>query len=158
MIWRVVGKADSRAVSLADRYYTRQKPGTPQFTRPGRNLVLLSEDEKAVWTTWMPAKGERMDGLDVWECTMFRNEGPYLSSHLIVLALAVTRAEWGEPPADGMITYIGKHLHGGCFHAAGFRNDGYSKSRGLLRLRLSGDRFPPAMAAAATMQQMSMII
>lgn len=141
MIWRIVPKADKRAVSLADRHYTRQKPGTPQFTRPGRNLVMLTDDEKAVWVTW---HGIRDDGHQAWECTMFRNEGPYLSSHLIVMAIAATRMVWGEPPPDGMITYVGQHLRGGCFHAAGFSKMGQSKS-GKLLLQLKPEKWPPAL-------------
>lgn len=144
MSWTLINKGDHRALQLADRHYTRQKPGSNQFCRPGKNLVLLTEDEKALWVTW---NGIRDDGWDAWECTLFRNEGNYLSSHLIVLALGITRHLWGEPPADGMITYVGEHLRGGCFHAAGFRKAGMSKS-GKLLLQLSPDRFPPAMEPA----------
>jgi len=142
--WTLINKGDHRALSLADRHYTRQKPGSNQFCRPGRNLVLLTEDEKALWVTW---NGIRDDGWDAWECTLFRNEGNYLSSHLIVLALGITRHLWGEPPTDGIITYVGEHLRGGCFHAAGFRKAGMSKS-GKLLLQLSPDRFPPMMIPA----------
>jgi len=144
MAWVQIQKADWRALKLADRHYTRQKPGTPQFCRPGRNLVLLTEDEQALWVTW---HGIRDDGWNAWECTMFRNEGPYLSSHLIVLALGITRQLWGEPPTDGLITYVGEHLRGGCFHAAGFRKAGHSKS-GKLLLQLTPDRFPPPLEPA----------
>lgn len=73
---------------------------------------------------------------------MFRNEGSYLSSHLIVLALGITRHLWGMPPAGGIITYVGQHLRGGCFHAAGFRRAGQSKS-GKTLLQLPPDRMPP---------------
>lgn len=140
-MWTQIQKADWRALRLADRHYTRQKPGTPQFCRPGHNLVLLTEDEQALWVTWA---GIRDDGWDAWECTMFRNEGPYLSSHLIVLALGITRHLWGLPPADGIITYVGQHLRGGCFHAAGFRRAGCSKS-GKTLLQLPPDRMPPPL-------------
>jgi hypothetical protein len=78
---------------------------------------------------------------------MFRNEGDYLSSHLIILALGITRHIWGEPPPQGMITYVGKHLKGGCFHAAGFKKAGASKS-GKPLLQLEAQRFPPPLQAA----------
>ncbi|MCM3456574.1 hypothetical protein M3685_21985 [Heyndrickxia oleronia] len=145
MCWVEVNKSDSRAVALADRHYTRQKPGTKQFCRPGNNIVLLSKDEKALWVTW---RGIRDDGLDAWECTLFRNEGEYLSSHLIVLALGITVFKWGKPPKDGVITYVGKHLKGGTFHAAGFRKIGESKKRKLPLLQLSNDRMPPPLEPA----------
>ncbi len=144
MTWQQTHKGDSRAVTLADRHYTRQTPGSPQFCRPGRNLVLLSRDEDALWVTW---SGIRDDGYDAWECTMFRNEGSYLSSHLIVMALGITRHLWGLPPTDGVITYVGKHLRGGCFHAAGFRKFGESKS-GKPLLQLSRERMPPPLEPA----------
>ncbi|MGG1598499.1 hypothetical protein [Paenibacillus naphthalenovorans] len=144
MTWVQIKKADHRALELADRHYTRQKPGTPQFCRPGHNIVLLSADEMALWVTW---RGIRDDGWDAWECTMFRNEGNYLSSHLIVLALGITRNLWGRPPKDGLITYVGEHLRGGCFYAAGFRKAGMSKS-GKVLLQLSADRFPPPLETA----------
>ena len=140
-----VNKCDRRAVALADRHYSRKSPGTSQFTQPGHNLVLLSRDEKAVWVT---RAGIRDDGYDAWECTIFRNEGTYLSSHLIVLALDITHHLWGLPPTDGIITYVGKHLRGGCFHAAGFRRIGESKTHHLPLLQLSRERMPPPMEPA----------
>ena len=39
--WNVVHKGTKAAVRTADGHYSRQKPGTPQFTRPGKNIVLL---------------------------------------------------------------------------------------------------------------------
>lgn len=144
MTWQMVHKSDPRALKLADRHYTRQKPGTPQFCRPGHNIVLLSESEDALWVTW---SGIRDDGYDGWECTMFRNEGEYLSSHLIVLALGVTRKLWGIPPQDGILTYVGTHLRGGCFHAAGFKAIGHSKS-GKKLLQLVPERMPPPLETA----------
>ncbi len=144
MTWKLVNKGNKAAVALADRHYTRQTPGSPQFCRPGKNLVLLSRDENALWVTW---NGIRDDGYNAWECTMFRNEGPYLSSHLIVLALGITRRVWGLPPPDGVLTYVGKHLKGGCFHAAGFHKLGESKS-GKPLLQLSRERMPPPMEPA----------
>lgn len=144
MTWTMTHKGDNRAVALADRHYTRQKPGTPQFCRPGRNIVLLSEYADALWVTW---SGIRDDDYEAWECTLFRNEGKYLSSHLIVLALGITRHLWGMPPRDGIITYVGQRYRGGCFHAAGFRRAGMSKSYKPL-LQLSADRMPPPLEPA----------
>ncbi|MFC0416286.1 hypothetical protein ACFFHH_12580 [Cytobacillus solani] len=95
--------------------------------------------------TW---KGIRDDSLDAWECTLYRNEGDFLSSHLIVLALGVTAARWGEPPKDGVITYVGKHLKGGTFHAAGFKKICLSRKRGLPLLQLSRERIPPPLQPA----------
>lgn len=35
--------------SLADRQYSRQTPGAVDFVPPGRKLVLLTDDARAVW-------------------------------------------------------------------------------------------------------------
>lgn len=144
MSWILINKGDKRALKLADRHYTRQSPGSNQFCRPGYNLVLLTKDENALWVTW---SGIRDDGYDAWECTLFRNEGNFLSSHLIVIALGITKHFWGEAPKDGVITYVGSHLRGGTFHAAGFRKLGKSKN-GKLLLQLTPDRMPPPMVPA----------
>ena len=54
MRWHLSHRADPRAVALADRHYSRQKPGTPQFVKPGRCLVLLTEPPQALWVTSWP--------------------------------------------------------------------------------------------------------
>ena len=41
-----------------------------------------------------------------WMCSIFRNEGPTLSSELIIQAMAATRSELSEPPPEGLITFI----------------------------------------------------
>ena len=149
--WMAVRDGDMRALALADRHYSRQKPGTPLFIGPGHKLALVTTDGLAVWGVRLAmfrADGRAGD----WECVIFRNEGPYLSSHLIVLALAHTRWLWGEPPTGGMFTFIGHGLRGGCFHAAGFHRDGQAAD-GRLCLRLAPERFPPAMRPAEWCEQ-----
>lgn len=132
VVWRQVPKAQPRLVALADRHYTRQKPGTPQFCRPGVNLALLLSDGTAGWVVWRPIPQlGRMDGLEAWECTFFRNEGAQTSSALIREATDLTYRAWGWPPRDGLITAVGieqtahrrskKHPPGWCFICAGWR-------------------------------------
>ena len=107
--WRVEeNKAHPRLLALADQHYTRQQPGTPQFCRPGKNLCLLTTDGLAGWVTWRPIpEVGRMDNLEAWECTLFANRGPRLSSELVAEATALTFKEWGWPPRDGFITAVG---------------------------------------------------
>ncbi len=38
-MWHLSDRADPAARVIADRHYSRQKPGTPQFVPPGRCLV-----------------------------------------------------------------------------------------------------------------------
>lgn len=130
--WRRVTKFDKQACLLADRHYSRRKPGSPQFMPPGETVVLLSD--RAVWGWWRPhpASGLRaLNGLDGWTCTIFRNEGPRLSSELVLAAeeflvgLAVTIGP------DGLLTYVWdnriKSLNPGCcFKKAGWRRIGRS--------------------------------
>ena len=48
-VWREFDKGTPRLVELADKHYTRQKPGTNQACRPGKNLCLLTTDGTAGW-------------------------------------------------------------------------------------------------------------
>lgn len=136
-LWELTNKGDQECRKLADRHYTRQKIGSRQFTRPGKNLVLRTPVADAVWVTW---SGIRDDGIQAWECTLFRNESPHLSSDLIREAIKVTLREWGTPPPDGIITYVNQSKvrssnPGFCFLKAGWTKDGFSKRRNLLRLK-----------------------
>ena len=143
MAWLLTRDGDPKFLALADRHYSREKPGTALAVGPGRKLVLVTEDGQAMWATRHAQY--RADGLEGWECNYFRNEGPWLSSHLIVLALGIHRYVWGDPPEAGMFTFIGPHLRGGCFHAAGFRREAV-KPDGKTLLRLDAERFPPPLA------------
>lgn len=129
--WQIVGKCSPLLVALADRHYTRQKPGSHQCTRPGCNLCLVTTDGKAAFVVWRPIpQVGRMDNLECWECTLFRNEGERLSSDLIREAVDVVWRQWGWPPKDGFITAVGidetrKHRSkkaqpGACFVHAGW--------------------------------------
>lgn len=136
MRWIITNKGDQECRALADRHYSRQTIGSPQFCRPGHNLVLKTENADAVWVSW---SGIRDDGVDAWECTLFRNESPYLSSDLIREAIDITIHEWGAPPPDGIITYVDSSKvrsanPGFCFLMAGWTKAGRSKRRKLLRL------------------------
>lgn len=71
-------------------------------------------------------------------------KGGGLSSDLILEAETLTRAAWGEPPADGWVTFVDRRRvrssnPGYCFQVAGWRIDptyrpGY-RQRHLVRLR-----------------------
>jgi len=141
--WIVTHRGDKDCAALADRHYTRQTHGSPQFCRPGPALILRTAAGDALWTTW---RGFRKDGLDAYECTIFRNESEYQSSDLIRWAVIATLCEWGDHlPKDGIITYVdeGKVINrnpGFCYLQAGFRKIGRSKSRNLLLLQLMPDR------------------
>lgn len=137
MRWTITHKGDEACRALADRHYTRQTVGSPQFCRPGRNLVLRTKAGDALWVTW---DGFRKDGAHAWECTIFRNESPHLSSELVAEAVALTIKTWGPPPPAGFLTYVKaaevrSTNPGYCYLRAGWFRDGHSKRRGFHRLR-----------------------
>ena len=136
--WRKVTKFDRDACALADRHYSRRKVGSPQFMPPGQTLVLLTPAADAVFGWWRPhpASGlEAMNGLDGWTCTIFRNEGPRLSSELIVEAEQALLNAGHDIGRDGLMTYVWDskirptQQPGWCFIKAGWRATGRSADR-----------------------------
>lgn len=136
--WLITDKGDPNARALVDGdflivglpHYSRQTIGARQFTRNGQNLVFVTEDCLAVWVTFRPTPGKakRSDGRDAWECALFRNEGPALSSDLIREACSLSLSLWGPYPKDGMITFIKPSAirspnPGYCYKAAGWVKD-----------------------------------
>jgi hypothetical protein len=140
MRWRKSHRADRWVVPIADRHYSRQTPGSPQFVPPGRCLVLAAVTGPAYWvTSWPFAEYVKHEWPGAWVCSAFRNEGAGLSSELIGEAVAATRAFYGEPPEIGFITFVDKAKTrkkrdpGRCFRKAGWTVRGRSKG-GLLCL------------------------
>lgn len=132
---------------LADRHYNRRKHGSPQFVPPGRNLCFVTLDGLAVWTTsWPFAEYVKHEWAGAWVNSIFRNEGPHLSSELIREAIACTRSTW-DPPDLGIVTFVDaakvrrKRDPGRCYRRAGFDHVGYTKG-GLLAFQLLPDAMP----------------
>jgi hypothetical protein len=160
MIWRLSYRADPKACALADRHYNRQKVGSPQFVPPGRCLVLMSVDGRALWTTsWPFAEYVKHDWAGAWVNSLFRSEGAGLASDLIRQALAATCFVWSPPPL-GMITFVdpkavpgvkvrGETIFGYCYLKAGFRHVGFTKG-GLWAWQILPEDMPPAAAALGT--------
>lgn len=141
MNWTLSHRADPAALPLADRHYNRQKIGSPQFVPPGRCMVLLAEDQHALWvTSWPMPEYVKHQWAGAWVNSLFRNEGTGLSSALIREAIAATRWHFGESPALGMITFVDtRHIKstnpGYCYKRAGFQHVGFTKG-GLVALQL----------------------
>lgn len=126
--WLITDKGDQDVRVLADRHYSRQTVGDRQFARNGQNLVFITADSKAAWITFRPTAGKavRKDGLDAWECALFRNEGPVKASILIREAVELSIALWGPWPIDGLLTYVKPEcvkteIPGYCFIRAGWK-------------------------------------
>lgn len=154
MNWYLTHKGDARARLLADKHYSRQKAGSPQFCPPGNNIVLIvpSDGGAAAAALWVshrsqPGRGiERRDGFSYWDNPFFRNESGIKSSDLIREALAITRYLWRDAlPADGFHSFVdptkvegvkvrGEIVHGFVFKKAGFQCwHEVTKERKLLR-------------------------
>ena len=149
--WHLSHRYDPRALPLANRHYSRQSPDAPQFIAPGRYVALLTADASALWVSlWQRAEFTDHAWPGAWSCSLFRNENGErdLSSELIVEAVAATRAQWGDPPALGMVTFVdarktrAKRDPGRCFRRAGFVEVGRTGS-GLVVLQLPPDAMPP---------------
>lgn len=156
-VWTRRGRFDPAAVALADRHYSREKPGTPQVGGPGFLLVFVTPDERAAWISKRHApeifEGKRTrttaDGFRGYRCGLFRNESSHLASDLIRAAVALTESIWG-PAELGWMTYIdtskvASSNPGYCFKRAGWILDRSFEHPTLIRLTLP----PLAQEAAA---------
>lgn len=151
MTWRLSHRADLASRLIADRHYNRQKIGTPQFVPPGRCLVLIADDESALWvTSWPFAEYVKHAWAGAWVNSCFRNEGAGLSSDLIREAVAVTRWRWPDTPSLGLVTFVdaskvrAKRNPGYCYDRAGFSLVGETKG-GLLAWQLLPADMPDAV-------------
>lgn len=148
--WMLSWRADPLARPLADRHYTRQKVGAPQFVPPGRCVVLRTAAADAYWvTSWPFAQFVKHDWAGAWICSAYRNElRGRRSSDLILQAVAATRAVFGDPPALGMVTFVdprfvrAKAHVGRCFLEAGFVYVGETKEERLPTFQLTPERMP----------------
>lgn len=154
MTWCMSDKADIEALPLADRHYNRRKIGSPQFVPPGRAVVLLSHDCRALWvTSWPFAQYVRHAWPGAWINSLFRNEGAGLSSELIREAVAVTLSIWPEPPNIGLVTFVNaekikrKRDPGRCYRRAGFKHVGFTAG-GLWAFQLLPCDMPQPQAPA----------
>lgn len=157
MIWQLANRADQFARDIADRHYSRQKPGTAQFAPTGSCVVFKAQTKtgRAYWVTSFPfSEWVKHAWAGAWICSAFRNEGAGKASEMITDALAATRAHYGDPPPLGMVTFVdrkkvkptmvrGKQVYGWSFRKAGFEECGETKG-GLLALQL----LPASMPAA----------
>jgi hypothetical protein len=155
VIWQLAHRFDPFACAIADRHYNRRKVGSPQFVPPGRCMVLtaLTDTGRALWiTSWPFAEYVKHAWGGAWVCSAFRNEGAGRSSDLIKQAVAATRMFYGEPPENGMITFVDraktrpKADPGHCFIIAGFRPVQDTKG-GLAALQMLPAKMPPPQPA-----------
>ncbi len=150
MNWSVTSPQDAALLSLADRHYSRRKPGTSSFVPSARCVALKTDDGRCGWVSvWFSDRQVTSPWTaETWVCSFFRNESDRVASVLIREAVAATRWVWGDPPANGMTTFVDAHkvaseVPGYVFRRSKFAHIGETSS-GLLVLRMSAARVPAA--------------
>lgn len=134
VIWEVTHEADPDGRKLADNHYSRKTKGAKSFVGPGEKLVLITPNKDALFV-WRKNK-YRQDGQKGVECSIFRNEGKWLSSKLIKQAVKFARGKW---PGSRLFTYVNPGAikstdPGHCFKQAGWRKIGTNNSGKLILL------------------------
>ncbi len=139
-LWETVKDGNAAARVLFSRHYSHReyKDGRKPklFVGPGEKMVLLARDGKAlfVWRKFIDASGQKGTN-----CAVFRNEGPILSSLLILEAEVIARTRW---PDDRFYTFVNQRKvkgDGCCFKKAGWKKCGRTKG-GLIILEKGGAR------------------
>lgn len=144
-LWFGIKDGDPRGRWMLNRHYSGRhyKDGRrPRlFVGPGEKLVLMTADGRAlfVWRKFRDDSGQ--EGVN---CAVFRNEGPHLSSELI---LEAEELAWGPNfwPGERLYTYVNpKSIRstnpGYCFKRAGWTVCGRTKG-GLVIL----EKQPPEL-------------
>ena len=133
--WLPASKFDPRAVALYHRHYSAAINGKSMarllasgFAGTGESMVLLTERCDALFS-WRKDLVRRADAQEGVNCTVFRNEGPTLSSELIEEACELAWSRW---PGERLFTYvwdakIASVNPGYCFKMAGWRTCGRNK-------------------------------
>ncbi len=136
MTWYSILDGDRQAAQLYHRHYSfanyRDKDPV-LFVGPGEKMVLTTTDRTAlfVWRKFIDKSGQQ--GVN---CAVFRNEGPYLSSALI---LEAEQLAWRRWPGARLYTYVNARKvksrnPGYCFKCAGWRVCGVTASKKLIIL------------------------
>lgn len=120
-MWFEALDGNPRLRRLADKHYSRVKPGTPLFVGPGRKLVLTTVNFDALFV-WRSSVYRRDTEAGI-ECTIFRNESKHLSSDMIREAC---KWAWQRWPRERLFTYVDaakvrSSNPGCCFKKAGWR-------------------------------------
>ena len=126
--WVGIKDGDPRAVALFNRHYSARRGGDRiryGMSGPGQTMTLLTVQCDALYI-WLNNQVERYDGQVGLNCTIFRNEGPVLSSELILEAEELAWQRW---PGIRLFTYVWDSKvesgnPGYCFKMAGWKTCG----------------------------------
>ncbi len=135
IVWLKIKDGNGTARKLFDRHYSRYlyKDGRrPKlFVGPGEKMVLMTPDQSALFVWRKFISGDGQEGVN---CSVFRNEGPLLSSYLILEAEKLAYERWGN---QRFYTYINPSKirstnPGYCFKKAGWSVCGVTKVNKLI--------------------------
>lgn len=138
--WHIIKDGDRFERQVYDRHYSARKYADGreplQFVGPGEKLVLATNDYSAIFA-WRFYLDDYLKKPGLW-CAVFRNEGPILSSALILEAERVARCRW---PKETAFTHVRANSvkssnPGYCFKSAGWKTFGLSKSTVVLSKNL----------------------
>ena len=151
--WAQVRDGDPRVLSLFARHYSaRHSAGVWRGYRngrghdggrivgPGERLVLLTPDGRGLFV-WRRQR-YRLDQQTGVNCAVFRNEGPTLSSALILEAEGWAWQKW---PGERLFTFVDSTKvrstnPGFCFLKAGWVRVGHTPKGLLIMEKLHHDR------------------
>jgi hypothetical protein len=139
--WRGVKDGNPFALEIYERHYSvrqyKDNRVRKLFCGPGEKLVLITENMDAlfVWRKFIDDSGQ--DGVN---CAVFRNEGPILSSLLIMEAEKIARRRWGN---ERFYTYVNirkikSSNPGYCFLCAGWQKCGKTKGGLIILFKEAG--------------------
>lgn len=119
----VTSPQDPEMSMLADRHYSRKTPGARQFMGNGRKIVIRNASGSILFGWMWPDAEKRLDHLDGFQCTIFRNESDRVSSEIILECERIIVSLWGSNRA---YTYVDpqkiKSVNPGCcFKKAGWK-------------------------------------
>ena len=130
--WFAVKDGNLVALDLFSRHYSKYHYADGRQSKliagPGEKMVLLTADGRAlfVWRKFIDRSGQK--GIN---CAIFRNEGNYLSSELILEAEQLAWLRW---PGERLYTYVNdkkikSNNPGYCFLMANWRRLEYRTKR-----------------------------
>ena len=130
--WVGIKDGDRRALALYRRHYSartyRDRREHCRFVGPGQRVALMTSDCAAL-LVWRVSR--RLDGQTGICCSIFRNEGPALSSDLLIQGEAFAWERW--PDETRLFTHVDptkiqSDQPGYCFLMAGWTGWGWTRS------------------------------
>ena len=130
--WCFTRDGDPYAYALYQEHYSARRYRRARqrlFVGPGRKLVLLATDGKALFV-WRQFRDDTQPPQTGYNCAVFRNVGTNLSSALIAEAVRVVFERWGPARCYTLVnpSRIRSTNPGCCFVKAGWRKVGSCKT------------------------------